>query len=444
MTPIKTWALGFFMLCLQTTNAQQISTTSQRSIIDTAISLLHRNYIFPDRIRAIETGINTAWRNGRYKQSSELSGFLDLLNADLESFGKDHHLDVFYGPARVAQIRAEARNESSNNKPVVTEGWLKQMRYENFRLRKLERLDGNIGYLKFLNFPPLDAARTSIDAAMTFLTYSDALVVDLRGNGGGSAETMNYLLGYFLTDSTPISAYRYLDGSVVHTIVPAVAGVRKFAAAVPVYILTGSGSSSAAEGFAYTLQQYGRAKTVGQQTRGEGNPGRLFAVTDSLYMMIPTAEAINAVSKKSIDGIGVTPDISSREDQALTAALIEANQHLAHSAVDPQQKALYSWQIPFLENEMHPAALPDSIARNLVGMYEGGRKILIEGGRLLYVNAAGERDELSYLGGGIFQSASRNQMRLSASTDPKKPGVTWTWMDGGTQWISRIINQGKQ
>jgi hypothetical protein len=118
--------------------------------------------------------------------------------------------------------------------------------------------------------------------------------------------------------------------------------------------------------------------------------------------MIPTAEAINPVSKKSIDGIGVIPDITVSKNKALTKSLLEAYSSLAARTSSEELRLLYQWQIPLLENELDPEPLTNNIISSLVGNYEGNRKIIYEDGSVFYINSAGNKEKLEYMGKGSF------------------------------------------
>jgi hypothetical protein len=413
--------------------AQQVSKQDRSVIISKAIGLMEENYIYPERVADIRQQLQQQMKKGAYDSLHQAKDFLQVLNNDMERFGHDHHLNISYGPERVKQILADEKNEKEGREETITEGFLQQIRYENFRMRKLERLDGNIGYFSFLNFTPLPVSKQSLAAAMNFLYYSNAIIIDLRDNGGGYAATMNFLLSYFLEDSVPVSMHRFRkNNTVVKTFTIQDELIRKIPANTPLYILVSNRTSSAAEGFAYTLQQYKRAVILGEPTKGEGNPGSLFAINNSLYMMIPTAEAINAISGNSIEFTGVVPDIKTGRPKAMTMALLQAYRLLATSTSIKESKTLYEWQIPFFENELDPAALTAGIIENISGRYEGGRKILFENDALIYVNSKGERDKLIYIGKGIFQSSNYKWQRLVMPyTDKTVPYVEWIWDDGG-------------
>jgi hypothetical protein len=426
--------LTIFLLLLHTkSNAQQLSRNDKSTIIDKATRLMDENYIYPYRVSKVREQLNLRLKNGGYDSLSGTSDFLEALNNDLEHWGKDHHLNISVNKARVKQILADEHNENDNKAETITNDFLQQIRYENFRMRKLERLDGNIGYFNFLSFTPLEVSKQSLTSAMNFLLYSNAIIIDLRDNGGGYAPTMNFLLSYFLKDSMAVSVHRYRkDNTVVKTYTMKDELINKIPETTPLYILVSNRTSSAAEGFVYTLQQYKRAVVIGEQTKGEGNPGRLFVINDSMYMMIPTAEAINAVSGKSIESTGVVPDIKTDRSKAMTMALLQAYRKLAAQTTIKELKTLYEWQIPFLENELAPAILNPSLIANIIGDYEGGRKIYYSNDSLVYINSRGEKDKLVYIGNGIFQSNERNWQRLVMPfTDKIVPYIEWTWNDGG-------------
>lgn len=411
----------------------------KKGVIRSAVSLLHEHYIFPERVKNIEAALLKKMDGGGYSNLQSPQDFLRELNADLQGEGNDHHLNISFGPERVQQIRLDEENEAEGKPAVFTEQMMQRMQYENFRMRKLERLDGNVGYFQFLNFLPLAAAKESMASAMNFIRHSGALILDLRDNGGGDAESMNFLLGYFLPDDTQTGIWRRREGNRTEKIfVKTDPAVQKIPDGVPVYILVSNKTSSAAEGFAYTLQQYKRATIVGEQTKGEGNPGRLFVLNDFLYMMIPTIEGLNPVTGKGIEGTGVTPDIAVSSGKSLTRALLEIYTLWAVSSPNLTQKQLADWMAPALKNELQPEPLPQEIALSLAGDYAGGRRIAYEDGSIFYFNTKGKKIRLDYLGNGVFQHSEDKWLRLQMPLDgPAVKAVTWFWDDGGTEMMEK-------
>ena len=169
------------------------------------------------------------------------------------------------------------------------------VKYENFFLEKVKSLDGNIGYFRFNKFEELPFSKEPIASAMNFIANAATIIFDLRENGGDSAETVHLLMSYFFPQLSWLGTFRRRkNNEVVELWTVKDPLISKFADSIPLYILVSKNTSSAAESFAYGLQQFGGAMIVGEQTRGEGNPGARFIVNDELYMMIPTA--VNAES----------------------------------------------------------------------------------------------------------------------------------------------------
>ena len=440
----KIFFAGILMLAAGVGCAQKNSSISNKEkvvIIDKTIGLLYENYLFPERVKLIDQFIHQKLNNGGYDSLTKSIAFLESFERDIQQQGNDQHIGLGVDPGRVKQIIADGQAEKSGLKPVDTEEWLQKMKFENFRLRKLERLDGNVGYFSFLNFAPLESAKLSLVGAMNFIRFSDAIIIDLRDNGGGNSETMDFLLSYFLQDSVQINEMRYRkDNKVVKSYTVKDNLILKIPKDIPLYILVSNKTSSAAEGFAYTLQQYKRATIIGEQTKGEGNPGELFVINEDLYIMIPTIEGINPVSNKSIDGIGVTPDIQILSSKALSKAKLKIYSTLAATTNIKELKLLYQWQIPYFENELNPEPLTESIINSLVGVYEGGRKVIYENGSVFYINSQGGKEKLEYMGKGVFQNSEKPWLRLVMPfTDKIISYFEWIWDDGGKpQNVKRI------
>ena len=99
-----------------------------------------------------------------------------------------------------------------------------------------------------------------------------ALVIDLRDNGGGETESMTDIASTLLPSGTPLGRFTGRDGRAV--IEPRTRGLLLAAADVlvrfrgPVVVLTGPRTASAAEVFAASLKEAGRARVVGEATCG--------------------------------------------------------------------------------------------------------------------------------------------------------------------------------
>src|SRR5690606_27051516 len=139
----------------------------------------------------------------------------------------------------------------------------------NFGLKKAEVLSGNIAYLELSHFSRLNRySKATADAALQMLSNADAMIIDLRYGAGGSPEMMTHLLRHFYSEKIHVSDIyiRSEDAKLSYHTTPDAAYGRL--TEIPLYILTSYKTFSAAEAFVYTLQKTGRAKIIGENTRG--------------------------------------------------------------------------------------------------------------------------------------------------------------------------------
>lgn len=343
------------MMMFNKASAQtNITEKEKKEIVDKAFVLLKENYIFPDKVAPMEKALRKKISEGYYAQFSNTNDFLKNLNHDMETLVNDRHVNIFFDSIRVKQIRAEAKGTYSQ--PSFSPEFLKRARYENNMVRKVERLDGNIGYLKLDMFVDSRISKPTLLAAMTFLSNSDALIIDLRQNGGGNANTVSFLMSYFLSDSTLVSQFTSrLTKTTTNVYIERDEEVKKFASNIPLYVLVSKRTSSAAEAFAYQLQAFKRAVVVGDTTNGEANPGYGFALNDNLWMMIPTSVNVNAITKTNWQGTGVLPDIVIKSENALNTALSQSYRQLGTAATSADVKKRYEWLSTDLEAKITAA-----------------------------------------------------------------------------------------
>ena len=158
-----------------------------------------------------------------------------------------------------------------------------------------------------------------------------ALVLDLRGNGGGQEETMLELLGALFEKDLSVATIRER-----HEATPLVAngvGRNRFAGAL--VVLVDSRSASASEIIARTIQLSNRGKVVGDRTAGAVMRSRTFshALGQQTAIFYGTSIAVADVVMPDggrLEGVGVTPnefmlptghDLAAKRDPALARAL---------------------------------------------------------------------------------------------------------------------------
>ena len=185
-------------------------------------------------------------------------------------------------------------------------------------LQKVERLPGDIGYLRVDRFYQAEESRPAFEAALDRLGPCRAMVIDLRENRGGSDANV-LLSSYFLAERTLLNRLLWRKQDPLEFW--AGPSTRPELTGVPVYVLVSRKSFSAAEGFAYGLQQRKRAVIVGEPTRGGANPNRFFPIGNDLEVSISIGRTVNPVSGTNWEGVGVQPDVAVPADQALDKVL---------------------------------------------------------------------------------------------------------------------------
>jgi hypothetical protein len=199
----------------------------------------------------------------------------------------------------------------------------------NCTFRTIEILPRNIGYLKLDGFMPPSRCRDTARRAMESVNKADALIIDLRDNGGGMGETALQIAGYlfdrpaFLYDprpNTPVPS---------HTASP-VAG--NALADKPVYVLTSARTASAAEYFVYNLKMLKRATIVGGRTAGAMHAGAFHRIDDHFGIGIQeTPPPDNPYPVKGWEVIGIEPDVLVPGADALDVARTLAESRVIRS-----------------------------------------------------------------------------------------------------------------
>ncbi len=319
---------------------------SGREIVTIALGLLRSHYVFPERAEQAAAAIEARLAAGEYDDLDEIT-LTDRLTAHLYQVCADKHLRVRLDsrpaprtPGPDAPGPSPRTPGPDREEPADHEARLLAMRQrgrlDNFGIHRVERLDGNVGYLDIRRVPVPAFAGPAIAAAMELVAGTYALIIDLRQNGGGSPDGVvfwcSYLFGHdpahfndiFRADTGEIRQFwslaylpgpRYLDR--------------------PVYLLTSSQTFSGGEDLCYTLQALGRAMVIGETTRGGAHPTRRYPVSAAIQIAIPFARSVNPVTGTNWEGTGVVPDIAVPAAEARDVAYGKALQHVLAAEVPP-------------------------------------------------------------------------------------------------------------
>ena len=312
-------------LAQQSTNPR-IDDAERAAVIDHLGEKLTAGYVLPDAMPKIVQALRTAQQNGQFGDAPTAQEFLDAVNRTLFAASHDKHLKLYYDPVRTtvpAGSGAEPRDRF------------------NYGFTKIERLRGNVGYLEILNFLPLpDRAAETVRDCMGALAGFDAIILDLRKNGGGNTPMMALVASYlFGPQPMHLSNLHWHDTNTTFEVWTSPQAPGRHSPDKPVYILTSASTFSAAEDFVYSLQKLGRAIVIGERTAGGAHSGRgLQRLSPNFTAFIPVGRSLNPLTNTNWEGVGIEPDITTTSDQALNVAHITALRRLAEKETDEQWK----------------------------------------------------------------------------------------------------------
>ncbi|MGB8260984.1 MAG: S41 family peptidase [Terracidiphilus sp.] len=311
--------------------AQPVPAPAARQAVDDAFvsasvaslqSLIAQKYFDEPAIPRINTALGAALQGGEFARARNLKEFADRLTAALDRASHDEHL--------VVTVSAPASPAPDSTQMTRAESF----RLSNYGMKTAKILDGNVGYLEVTAFARANEGSEAVDAAMRFLAHTDAIVLDLRVNGGGSPGTALQLLSYFFTQpDLPLFSIvsRSGDPTVERTLRDGIAWRDE---SRPVYVLVSARTWSAGEGVPFLLQERHRARVFGEKTAGAANPAGPWPINDALTVTIPYGSIRSALGGKNWDGTGVLPDTPVSPAKALQAAYAQALEELLARSPD--------------------------------------------------------------------------------------------------------------
>ncbi|HAD82609.1 MAG: hypothetical protein A2509_01010 [Candidatus Edwardsbacteria bacterium RIFOXYD12_FULL_50_11] len=366
-----------------------IDKAIRKSVVDSVSKLLANNYVFPDKAKAMSALLRKNLNAGTYDRLSNPEDFAARLTNDLRSVTKDRHLAVIYGPQRIAQMRCDTMDGESL--PEV----IRSHQRDNFGFRKVELMPGNVGYIDFRMFdnPQLPGAGAAAVSAMNFMANAQAVIFDLRRNGGGHPEMIQLISTYLFEGEAHLNDLytRPTNLTQQYWILPWVPGPRL--AKVPVYILTSDYTFSGAEEFSNNLRELKRATIVGQTTGGGAHPVDFKILNDHFVLKVSIGRAINPISKKNWEGTGVQPHVPVPADSALEVAYLMALDTLARTAPSSAERFEYDNLAAVKRAEARNLKPSSAMLDSYPGKY-GIRVISADGGQLFFQRENGPKMRL--------------------------------------------------
>lgn len=176
---------------------------------------------------------------------------------------------------------------------------------------KASQIEDSISYFRISNF----ASGTSQEmlTAISQLNTDSGIIIDLRNNPGGLIESAVNVARLFVKSGV-ITSYKLADEEKVYSV------SNSKPILVPLVIIVNRNTSSAAEMFAAAMQDRNRGVVIGERTYGKGSVQDFVELKDGSKLEITVALYLTP-SGRSIEGVGVTPDLVVKESDLTVKAL---------------------------------------------------------------------------------------------------------------------------
>lgn len=310
----------------------EVDTETKRQVLDALSKDLVDYYVFPDVAKQIASKLQS--NRSDYLSITSAQEFAEALTKGVQSINDDRHLRVIFSPQKipVRHDRAKPTEEEIRHQHA-------EMADQNYGFGSVKRLDGNIGYIELRKFMDHELGEDTVAAAMNFIHNTDALIIDLRQNSGGSPKMVALISSYFFADQKVHlnSIYWRKDDTTNKFYTHEKVKGKKYGDK-DLYILTGNRTGSAAEGFSYHLRNLKRATIIGETTVGAAHPGDRFRLHEHFSAFIATGRAINPITKTNWEGVGVKPHIPTSKEDALDTAIVTALEKKLATTADQDSK----------------------------------------------------------------------------------------------------------
>jgi C-terminal processing protease CtpA/Prc len=331
-----------------------VDAAARREVVENLLKRLNDAYVFPDTAAKIERAVRERLDKGEYDQLTSAKRFAEKLTADVQEVSRDKHLRVRYSHQPIPERAGGPRQPSAEERAEFR----REMSRINYGFQKVERLPGNIGYVEFRGFLDPEGGADTVASVFNFLGNTDAIIFDLRKNGGGDPAMVALICSYlFGPEPVHLNSLHWREGKGERIeefwTRKEVAGRRY--TGKDVYVLTSSYTFSGAEEFTYNLKNLKRATIIGETTGGGANPGGGNRLAKHFGAFIPTGRAVSPITKTNWEGTGVEPDVKVSADQALRTAQVMALKKAIEKTTDVELKGALQREIDALQKEVSQA-----------------------------------------------------------------------------------------
>jgi len=381
-----------------------IDAATRTTVVNGVAEQVEANFYDSDRGAEIAADLRARLAAGEFDDARDAASLSAQLTAILHP--SDSHFAVrYFGPPPP---------ESGNGAPAQRGSPFAAGRRANFGFQEVSILPGNVGYIDMRLFFPVQLGGDTALAALNFIEHTDAVIFDMRQNGGGTPQMVQFLISHFLDPNSPtvINTFRASNRDYPGELLSLAYLPGTARPDVPLYVLTSGRTGSAGEAFPYHLQAMERATIVGETTYGAGNPGGFVPVGQGFGVFVSNNRTQNPITGTNWEGVGVVPDVATSSEDALEAALVLAYGAILETAEEPAHRRTIEWAREAINARLDPPAFDMDAHRDLVGQY-GEREIYADGGELMYRRGdlAGRR--LVYLSDDRFMIEGVEEYRVT-------------------------------
>lgn len=410
------------MLCwiVMNTDARQFSmpdhavpiTQSEIKLLAESLGdVMEKGYVDKTKGKAVKELLAKYVRDKKYKSITTVKDAVDQLIKDTQSIIHDKHFNMLYIPKSTDGFSwVNEGEQDANDREKIDLELFEKHRRVNFGLPKVEVLEGNIGYLKvsWFNSPAYWLKKPLADA-FSFLQHTDALILDVRNNPGGTEESVTELVSYFFSERTKVllstSHEKLSDIHLSYFTDPNPIGPKYLSR--PVTLLTSASTASAGEMIAYHMKHFGKATIIGENTMGAANGFNTVKIgpdhLGNIMVMLPDTYVEHAVTKSNWEKTGVSPDISVLADEALYISYKLLLEKLRDATSNNEKKNLYDRLLLTAASKLKPTPeTPAYIAADYVGKYDI-RSVFIEGNLIYFQRENGPKVRMNYIGNDQFE-----------------------------------------
>ena len=308
--------------------AEPLTDADRKQVVQAIVEHLESEYVDPQVGQRAAKVLRKKSAANAFKSAATGPAFAEVLTRELRDETGDGHLNVEYSEKPLS-AEVQANDEFTAQEMERYYG-----AHVNFGVRKAERLDNNIGLLDLSVFPPAQMGGDTVAAAMQVIAHTDALMIDLRNNGGGS-DTVALVASYLFDERQPLSGIynRPANETQQNFTLPYVPGA-KFGGTKPVYVLISKRTFSAAEALAYDLQALKRATILGEPSGGGAHPFNYRRIHPHFVLWSVTEKSVNPITGGNWQDVGVQPDVLIESARALERAI-----ELITARLEQQSKA---------------------------------------------------------------------------------------------------------